>query len=116
KAQRRLPQVTSSFAYRAPDRTFWFSGEGCLWHLVGHDFARVNLPREVANQFAFLQAITKERNPQNFTWFSARRQPLPAVLQAFAKWYRGYIPSQLWPKPGFSCRGLSDTPLHPGQR
>jgi signal transduction histidine kinase len=52
--------VTSSFAYRAPDRTFWFSGEGCLWHLVGHDFARVNLPREVANQFAFLQAITKD--------------------------------------------------------
>lgn len=27
KAQRRLPQVISSFAYRAPDRTFWFSGK-----------------------------------------------------------------------------------------
>jgi hypothetical protein len=39
KAERRLPQVISSFAYRAPDRTLWFSGEGCLWHLVGHDFA-----------------------------------------------------------------------------
>jgi hypothetical protein len=44
KAERRLPQVTSSFAYRAPDKTFWFSGEHCLWHLVGNDFVRVRLP------------------------------------------------------------------------
>ena len=51
KAERRLPQVTSSFAYRAPDKTFWFSGERCLWHLVGDDFVRVDLPPEMANQF-----------------------------------------------------------------
>jgi signal transduction histidine kinase len=63
KAQRRrLRQVISSFAYRAPDRTLWFSGEGCLWHLVGHDFVRVNLPREIANQFPFLQAITGDEH------------------------------------------------------
>ncbi len=62
KAQRRLPQVISSFAYRAPDKTFWFSGEGCLWHLVGHDFVRLNLPREIANQFPFLQAITGDEH------------------------------------------------------
>jgi signal transduction histidine kinase/ligand-binding sensor domain-containing protein len=68
KAQRRLPLVISSFAYRAPDRTFWFSGIGCLWHLVGHDFVRVNLPRERANQFFFLQTITQDR--QGGIWVS----------------------------------------------
>ena len=26
KAERRLPEVISGFAYRAPDRTLWFSG------------------------------------------------------------------------------------------
>src|SRR3984885_1266086 len=71
KSQRRLPQVISSFAYRAPDRTFWFSGEGCLWHLVGHDFVRVNLPREIANQFPFLQAITGDE--QGGIWVSLGR-------------------------------------------
>jgi PAS domain S-box-containing protein len=71
KAQRRLPQVISSFAYRAPDRTFWFSGEGCLWHLVGHDFVRVNLPREIANQFPFLQTITGDE--QGGIWVSLGR-------------------------------------------
>jgi hypothetical protein len=59
KAQRRLLAVTTSFAYRAPDKTFWFSGTRCLWHLVGNDFVRVNLPREIADQFAFLQTITE---------------------------------------------------------
>jgi PAS domain S-box-containing protein len=71
KAQRRLPQVISSFAYRAPDRTFWFSGEGCLWHLVGHDFVRVKLPREIANQFPFLQTITGDE--QGGIWVSLGR-------------------------------------------
>jgi hypothetical protein len=44
KVERRVPQVTSAFAYRAPDKTFCISGYRCLWHLVGHDFVRVNLP------------------------------------------------------------------------
>jgi PAS domain S-box-containing protein len=62
KAQRRLPQVISSFAYRAPDKTLWFSGEGCLWHLVGHDFVRVKLPPEMSNRFPFLQTITQDEH------------------------------------------------------
>jgi len=62
KAERRVPQVTSSFAYRAPDKTFWFSGKRSLWHLVGRDFIRVDLPREVADQFGFLQAITQDQH------------------------------------------------------
>jgi hypothetical protein len=61
KAERRLPQVTTSFAYRAPDKTFWFSGERCLWHLGGNDFVRVNLPPEMMNQFEFLQTITEDQ-------------------------------------------------------
>jgi ligand-binding sensor domain-containing protein len=74
KAQRRLQHVISSFAYRAPDRTFWFSGERCLWHLVGHDFVRVNLPREIGNQFHFLQTITKDE--QGGIWVSFGRHGL----------------------------------------
>jgi signal transduction histidine kinase len=74
KAQRRLPHVISAFAYRAPDRTFWFSGKGCLWHLVGHDFVRVNLPREIANQFVYLQTITKDE--QGGIWVSFGRHGL----------------------------------------
>ena len=62
KAERRLPQVTSSFAYRAADKTFWFSGERCLWHLVGDNFARVDLPPEMVNQFEFLQTITEDQH------------------------------------------------------
>src|SRR3984957_717871 len=68
KAERRLPEVTSSFADRAPDKTFWFSGEHCLWHLVGDDFVRVNLPPEMVNQFEFLQTITGDQ--QGGIWVS----------------------------------------------
>jgi PAS domain S-box-containing protein len=71
KAERRLPQVTTSFAYRAPDKTFWFSGERCLWHLVGNDFVRVNLPPEKVNQFEYLQTITEDQ--QGGIWVSFGR-------------------------------------------
>jgi PAS domain S-box-containing protein len=74
KAELRLPQVTSSFAYRAPDKTFWFSGEGCLWHLVGDDFVRVNLPPEMVNQYQFLQTITGDQ--QGGIWVSFGRHGL----------------------------------------
>jgi signal transduction histidine kinase/ligand-binding sensor domain-containing protein len=74
EAQRRLPQVISAFAYRAPDRTLWFSGQGCLWHLVGHDFVRVDLPREMANQFYSLQTITGDQ--QGGIWVSFGRHGL----------------------------------------
>jgi PAS domain S-box-containing protein len=74
KAERRLPGVTSSFAYRAPDKTFWFSGEHCLWHLVGDDFVRVNLPLEMMNQFEFLQTITADQ--QGGIWVSFGRYGL----------------------------------------
>jgi PAS domain S-box-containing protein len=74
KAERRLPQVTTGFAYRAPDKTFWFSGDRCLWHLVGDDFVRVNLPPEMVNQFEFLQTITEDQ--QGGIWVSFGRHGL----------------------------------------
>src|SRR6201999_2597933 len=61
KAERRVVPVTPLFAYRAPDKSFWFSGEGCLWHLVGQDFVRVDLPPEIGHQFSFLQTITEDQ-------------------------------------------------------
>jgi signal transduction histidine kinase/ligand-binding sensor domain-containing protein len=74
KAERGLPQVTSGFAYRAPDKTFWFSGKGCLWRLVGDDFVRVNLPPEMVNQYVFMQTITGDQ--QGGIWVSFGRHGL----------------------------------------
>jgi signal transduction histidine kinase/ligand-binding sensor domain-containing protein len=87
KAERHLPQVISSFAYRAPDKTFWFSGEGCLWHLVGHDFVRVDLPPEVANQFNFLQTITGDQ--QGGMWVSFGRHGLYRLADGIWTSYGG---------------------------
>jgi PAS domain S-box-containing protein len=74
KAEHRLSQVTTDFVYRAPDKTFWFSGKGCLWHLVGDDFVRVDLPPGMANQSEFLQTITGDR--QGGIWVSFGRHGL----------------------------------------
>jgi PAS domain S-box-containing protein len=87
KAERRLPQVTSSFAYRAPDKTFWFSGEGCLWHLVEDDFVRVNLPPEMVNQSDFLQAITEDQ--QGGIWVSFGRHGLYQLVNGSWTAYGG---------------------------
>jgi ligand-binding sensor domain-containing protein len=87
KAERHLTQVTSSFLYRAPDKTFWFSGEGCLWHLVGHDFVRVDLPPEIANQFNFLQTITGDR--QGGVWVSFGRHGLYRLANGIWTSYGG---------------------------
>ena len=58
--RRSMPGV-SGFAYRGLDRTFWFGGEGGLWHLVAGKLVQVDLPREMANQAHFLQTITQDR-------------------------------------------------------
>ena len=51
----------ANFAYRAPDNTFWFGGEGGLWHIVNGRLNRIALPAEVADKAAYLQAITEDR-------------------------------------------------------
>ncbi len=78
KVEHRLPQVTSSFAYRAPDKTFWFSGKGCLWHLVGKDFIRVDLPPEMVNQSELLQTIAEDQ--QGGMWVSFGRRSLYRLI------------------------------------
>jgi signal transduction histidine kinase/ligand-binding sensor domain-containing protein len=57
--ERSLPGV-SSFAYRAPDGTNWFAGEGGLWHLAGERFSRVDLPPELAELARFLVSMTHD--------------------------------------------------------
>jgi signal transduction histidine kinase/ligand-binding sensor domain-containing protein len=70
-AEHRPPQVTSSFAYRAPDKTFWFSGKDCLWHLIGRDFIRVSLPSKMVGLSEFLQNMAEDQ--QGGMWVSFGR-------------------------------------------
>jgi len=55
----------ANFAYRAPDKTFWFAGEGGLWHLVSGRLTRIDLPPALADHpdnAQFLQAIVQDRS------------------------------------------------------
>ncbi|HET9713324.1 MAG TPA: two-component regulator propeller domain-containing protein, partial [Pyrinomonadaceae bacterium] len=49
-------------AYRAPDATFWFGGDGGLFHLVQGNLVQTEFPPEMAKLGYFLQAITQDRN------------------------------------------------------
>ena len=53
----------SNFAYRAPDKTFWFGGEGGLWHMVNGSLTQIELPQEMARakQARYLATITQDR-------------------------------------------------------
>lgn len=53
----------ANFAYRAPDNTFWFAGEGGLWHMVGGRLTKIELPPALASadNAQFLQTITQDR-------------------------------------------------------
>jgi signal transduction histidine kinase/ligand-binding sensor domain-containing protein len=57
KSQRGI----ANFAYRAPDKTFWFGGEGGLWHMVNGHLTRIELPPAMADRVAGLQTITQDR-------------------------------------------------------
>lgn len=61
-------------AYRAPDATFWFGGDGGLFHLVGGNLVQTELPPEVANLGMYLQAITQD--PKGGLWVSFGRHGL----------------------------------------
>ncbi len=58
KSQRGI----ANFAYRAPDKTFWFGGEGGLWHMVNGRLTRIELPPAMADRAASLQTITQDRS------------------------------------------------------
>jgi signal transduction histidine kinase len=87
KAEHRPPQVTSSFAYRAPDKTFWFSGKDCLWHLVGRDFIRVGLPADMVGESEFLQTIADDQ--QGGLWVSFGRGSLYRLAEGIWTPYGG---------------------------
>jgi len=54
----------ANFAYRAPDSTLWFAGEGGLWHMAGGRLTRIELPQALSNadNAQFLQAIAGDRS------------------------------------------------------
>lgn len=49
----------TNFAYRAPDRTFWFGGEGGLWHMVNGSLTRIELPQEMDKPW-LLTTVTQD--------------------------------------------------------
>ena len=50
----------TTFAYGAPDKTFWFGGEGGLSHMVNGHLTRVELPPEMADKAPALLSITQD--------------------------------------------------------
>jgi signal transduction histidine kinase/streptogramin lyase len=50
----------TNLAYRAPDRTFWFGGEGGLWHMVNGSLTKVELPKEMDKAWN-LATVTQDR-------------------------------------------------------
>ena len=63
-AFQRDQRGVANFAYRAPDTTFWFAGEGGLWHMARGRLTRIELPPALANadNAQFLQAIAEDRS------------------------------------------------------
>ena len=51
----------SNFGYGAPDKTFWFGGEGGLWHMANGSLTRIGLPQEVSGRARDLVTITQDR-------------------------------------------------------
>src|SRR5262249_35269388 len=48
------------FTYRSPDKAIWLGRAYGLWRLVEGSLVRVDLPKEMADQSAFLQTITQD--------------------------------------------------------
>jgi PAS domain S-box-containing protein len=62
KVESEKPQHgVANFAYRAPDRTYWFAGEGGLWHMVSGRLTRIEIPPALPHGDQYLQAITQDR-------------------------------------------------------
>ena len=50
----------TNLAYRAPDHTFWFGGEGGLWHMVNGSLTRIDLPQKMDKPW-LLTTVTQDR-------------------------------------------------------
>jgi PAS domain S-box-containing protein len=104
KAERRPPQATAYFIYRAPDKTFWFSGERCIWHLVGDDLVRVDLPPGMADQYSFMQVITGDR--EGGIWLSFGRHGLYRLADGIWTPFGG---RNEFPKTGGAISAFTDS-------
>jgi PAS domain S-box-containing protein len=63
KVESKRPQHgVANFAYGAPDKTFWFAGEGGLWHMAGGRLTRIQLPPALPHGDQYLQAMTQDRS------------------------------------------------------
>jgi signal transduction histidine kinase len=63
RAESRGPQSgLATAAYRAPDRTFWFGGEGGLAHMVDGRLEDVGLPPELVGRALTVFSITQDRS------------------------------------------------------
>jgi len=58
------------FAYSAPDHTFWFAGEGGLWHMVNGTATKVELPKEMAERAPDLTTITQDASGRVWVSFA----------------------------------------------
>ena len=85
-------------AYRAPDGTFWFGGDGDLFHLIGRNLVKTELPPETAIQGRYIQAITQDR--KGGLWISFGRQGLYRLSQGVWTSLGG---QQDLPKTGVIC-------------
>jgi signal transduction histidine kinase/ligand-binding sensor domain-containing protein len=79
--------VAEEFAYRAPDKTFWFAGDDGLLHLVGARLVRVKLPAELETAKPFFQTITEDR--LGGMWVSFGRHGLYRVANGVWTLYGG---------------------------
>jgi signal transduction histidine kinase/ligand-binding sensor domain-containing protein len=78
------------FAYGSPDKTVWFGRADGLWRLVNGNAIRVHLPKEMADQSPFLQAITEDR--QQGMWVSFGRHGLYRLADNIWTPARGDLP------------------------
>ena len=58
----KLKGEALNFLYRAPDKALWLGSEGGIWRLAGRNLVRIVLPRELAKQTIYLQAITQDQH------------------------------------------------------
>jgi signal transduction histidine kinase/ligand-binding sensor domain-containing protein len=75
------------FAYYGPDKTVWLGRANGLWRLVDGSWIRVDLPKEMVNQSAFLQTITQDH--RGGMWVSFGRHGLYCLADGVWTSYGG---------------------------
>lgn len=87
---RPFPAGVSTLAYRAPDKTYWFGGEGGLWHMVDGALTSVELPPDMAKEARRLQTMTQDASGAIWVSFG----PLGLYLLKNGEWTKHRSPGQ----------------------